>query len=138
MLFFGKRKKEEDDEFFVQTDDVIVIFDDDKRTSTIERVSYIKENTIYVTGKHAVPLQDVEVTNGVEGRIFFYRAPTLSITQTERLAALEMSMVLKQVTAYNPPINQTGMDWTKSLLFGLVFIAFIVIGFSGCSMGGLG
>lgn len=137
-MFFRKRKKDEDEDFFVETDDVVVIFDDEKRTSTIERVSLIKDNTIYVNGKHAVPLEDVEVTNGVEGRIFFYRAPTRSITETERLAALEMSMVLKQVTAYNPPVPVGGMDWTKTLLFGLVFLAFIVIGFSGCSIGGLG
>lgn len=135
MLFFNKKKKQEDEEFFAETDDVIVVFDNDNRTSVIERVSEIREGVIYVTGKHAVPFEDVEITNGVEGRIFFYRAPQESVAETRRLAALEQSMVLSQITAYKPPVAPNEMDWTKALLFGLVALGFITIAFSSCGVG---
>lgn len=130
MLPF-RRKKEE--EFFPETDDVLVIFDDDNKKADIQRISEIKEGTIYVTGKYVVPLGDCEVTTGVEGRIFFYRAPERSIIETERLAQLEKSMVLSQITAYRPPVAQASMDWTKGLLFALVFLGFIMLGLSSCS-----
>lgn len=133
MLF--KKKKREDEEYFAETDDVIVVFDNDNRTAVIERVSEIRENVIYVTGKHAVPFEDVEISNGVEGRIFFYRAPAESVSETKRLAALEQSMVLNQITAYKPPQPPNSMDWTKAMLFGLVALGFITIGFSSCGMG---
>lgn len=132
---FPWRKKKEDEEFFADTDDIIVVFDDDNKTSVIERVSEIRDGVIYVTGRHAVPIEDAEMTNGVEGRIFFYRAPAESISETRRLAALERSMVLNQITAYSPPQQPNSMDWTKALLFGLVALAFIVMGFGGCGMG---
>lgn len=128
-----KRKRTEED-FFAETDDVIVIFDNENKTSVIERVSEIRDGAIYVTGKHAVPIEDVEITNGIEGRIFFYRAPAQSVAETRRLAALEQSMVLNQITAYRPPELPNSMDWTKALLFGLVFVAFIVIGLGSCGI----
>lgn len=124
------RKKE--DEFFPDTNDILIVFDDDNKTSDIQRVSEIREGTIYVTGKYAVPLQDCEITTGLEGRNFFYRAPAQSVQETQRLAELERSIVLKQVTAYNPPVPEGGMDIQKWLLFGLVFVAFVVMGLSSC------
>lgn len=129
-----KRKKEADEDFFAETDDLIVIFDDENKTSVIERVSEIRSGAIYVTGKHAVPVEDVEMTNGVEGRIFFYRAPADSIKETRRLAQLEQSMVLSQITAYKPPEMPNTLDWTKLLLFGLIFVALIVMGMTSCSL----
>lgn len=132
MLF--KRKKKEDEEFFAETDDLLVIFDDENKTSVIERVSEIRGGAIYVTGKHAVPLEDAEITNGIEGRIFFYRAPAQSIAETRRLAALEQSMVLSQITAYKPPTPPNSMDWTKAMLFGLVALAFIMFGLGSCGV----
>lgn len=132
LLPLGLRKKKEDEEFFAETDDVIVIFDHENKTSVIERVSEIRDGAIYVTGKHAVPFEDCEITNGVEGRIFFYRAPAQSIAETRRLALLEQSMVLSQITAYKTPQPPGSMDWTKAALFGLVALAFVVFGFTAC------
>lgn len=129
-----KRRKPEEEEFFADTEDLVVIFDDDNKTSVIERISYIQEGNLYVTGKHAVPIADTVLTNGIEGRIFFYRAPEQSITETRRLAQLERSIVLNQITAYKPPEQPNSMDWTKVLLFGLVFVAFIVMGLGSCGI----
>jgi hypothetical protein len=74
-----------------------------------------------------VPLLDCEISTGRDGRNFFYRAPSQSIRETERLARLEQSMVLSQITAYKPPILPNSIDWTKGLLFAIIFVC--VIGF---------
>lgn len=124
----GFRKK--NDEFFPDTDDILIVFDDEAKTSDIKRVSEIREGTIYVTGKYAIPVQDCELTTGSEGRNFFYRAPSQSVRETERLAKLEQSIILTQITAFKQPIPPATMDWTKGLLFGLVFIGFIVVAFT--------
>lgn len=133
MGLFNKKKKQDDD-FYTETDDLLVVFDNDKKTGVIERISEVREGSVFVTGKHAVPLEDLEIVNGVEGRIFFYRAPTHSIIETQRLAALERSIVLQHITAYKPPADPNAIDLTKMALMGLILVAFIVIGVSSCGM----
>lgn len=128
----GLFNRKEEDEFNFETDDLLIIFDDDNKTSDIARVTAVADDAVIVAGRYKVPLGDCEITTGMEGRNFFYRAPARSVVETERLAKLEMSTVLEQVTAYSPPVPPTSMDWTKGLLFGLVFIAFVVMGISSC------
>lgn len=130
------KRDKKSEEFFPETEDVLIVFDDDKKTSDIQRVSEIKDGTLFVTGKYAIPELDCEISTGAEGRNFFYRAPSQSIQETHRLAELERNMVLQQITAYRQPVPPSSMDWTKALLFGLVFVAFIVFGISSC--GGAG
>lgn len=120
-------KKRVDDEFNYQTDDVLIVFDNDKMTSDIKRVDCIVDEAVQVTGIYKIPLDDCEVTVGSNGRNYFYRAPTKSIVETERLAKLEFNTVLTQITAYKPPVPPSSMDWTKGLLFATLFIAFIVV-----------
>lgn len=134
MAFF-KRRKEEEDEFFFDTSDILIIFDDDKRTSDIKRISEIRDGTIYVTGQYAVPYEDCDITTGADGRNFFYKAPSESVKETQRLAELERNIVLSQITAYKQPVPPSSIDWTKGLLFGLVFVAFIIMGISSCGGG---
>lgn len=129
-------KRKEKDEFFPETNDILIVFDDEKKTSDIQRISDIRDNAIYVTGKYHIPLYDCEVTTGPEGRHFFYRAPSRSVQETKRLAELEKSIVLRQITSYRQPEPPNQLDITKILLFGLVFFAFIVMGISSCSGGG--
>lgn len=131
---FGRSKKQKD-EFFPETNDIVIVFDDDNKSSDIQRIDEIREGVIYVTGKYAIPIDDCQITTGAEGRNFFYKAPADSVFETQRLAALEQTLVLTQITAYRPPMPPAAMDWTKGLLFGLVFIAFIVMGLSSCGGG---
>ncbi|MBM4765466.1 hypothetical protein [Bacillus sp. B15-48] len=121
------RRNNEDNLYNMETADILIVFDDENKTSDINRVTSITAEAVIVAGFYKVPIEDCEITTGKEGRNFFYRAPTQSIKETERLAHLEQSMVLSQITSYKPPIPPAAMDWTKGLLFGLVFIAFIVI-----------
>lgn len=121
------RKRDEENEYSFETNDLLIVFDMDNRTSDINHITHITEESVTVEGLYKVPLADCEITTGRDGRNFFYRAPHESIKETERLAALEQSMVLTQITSYEPPIPPNSIDWTKGLLFGLVFIAFIII-----------
>lgn len=134
MGLFNRRRNEDEDYVF-ETQDLLIVFDDDRKMSDIHRVTAIEENRVIVAGVRTVPLEDCEITTGKEGRNFFYRAPSQSVRETERLAQLEMNMVLEQITAYKPPVPPSTMDWTKGLLFGLVFIAFVVMGITGCQGG---
>ena len=124
MGIFSRNEKDE-----YLSDDYLIIFDNDKKTSDVAQITEITEDTVKVQGVYAVPLEDCEITNGRLGRNFFYRAPTQSVTETKRLAQLEFNTVLKQVTAYKPPVLPSSMDWTKGLLFGALIIAIIVMAF---------
>jgi len=110
-------KKKEEDAYLFETRDYLIVFDDEQRTSDICTITHVDVESVIVGGKYKVPVEDCEVTTGVDGRNFFYRAPTQSITETRRLAELERNMVLEQITAYRPPALPSSMDWTKGLLF---------------------
>lgn len=125
MGFLNRNKTE--DEFNLETDDLLIVFDHDKKTSDIKHVTDITDDAVICVGYYKVPLADCEVTVGETGRNFFYRAPSRSIQETERLAQLEMNTVLSQITAYQPPVLPSSLDWTKGILLALIFIAFIVL-----------
>lgn len=129
---FNRNKK---DDLTFETDDMLIVFDDENKTSDIVYITDITEDSVMSAGKYKVPREDCELTNGPNGLIYFYRAPQRSIIETQRLAQLEKNMVLRQITAYNPPEPHSSMDLTKGLLFGLVFIAFIIMGLTSCSGG---
>lgn len=128
MLF--RRKKEE---IFEETNDVLIVFDDENKTSDIQRITDIDGESVTVVGMYKVPLADCEVTNGAEGRNFFYRAPAQSITETKRLAQLERNLVLTQITQYKSPVDTGGADFTKIALVGIIVLMIIVLGISSCS-----
>lgn len=129
MLF--KRKK---DEIFEETNDVLIIFDDEAKTSDIQRITDIREDSVYAPG-YCVPIGDCEVTNSYEGRHFFYRAPSQSVTETRRLAQLEKNLVLTQITKYKPPVEEKPIDFTKIGLMVLLAIALFGFMLSSCSGG---
>lgn len=130
MSMIGKKKKEEENEYNFLTNDLLIVFNDEKRTSDINMITEVTENAIKVEGLYNIPIDDCEITTGKDGRNFFYRAPTQSIVETQRLAKLEINTVLEQITSYSPPILPSSLDWTKGLLIGLIFIALVVLGFA--------
>lgn len=127
---FPRRNKRRD-EVMADTKDVLIVFDHDKKISDINRVDEVDAEKVVVYGKYVVPVADCEITTGGEGRHFFYRAPTRSIQETNRLAQLERSIVLSQITQYKKP-EQNQTDLTKILLIGVICLAFIVMGLSSC------
>lgn len=122
-------KKKDDYEHMMDTSDTLIVFADDTKTSDIKRVTEISGEAVIAAGYYKVPLHDCEITTGPEGRVFFYRAPSRSVVETERLAKLEFNTVLTQITAYKPPVMPSSLDWTKGLLVFLLFVAIIVAAF---------
>lgn len=123
----GLLNKKKDEEYNIETTDLLIIFDNDKKTSDIQIVTKVDDESLTVDGMYKVPIKDCEITVGKEGRNFFYRAPQESIYEVERLAKLEHNIVLSQITSYNPPELPSATDLTKMLLIGLIFFAFIAI-----------
>lgn len=122
MSFFTKK---EEDDFAFETRDILIVFDDEQKTSDICTISHIDHESVIVAGKYKVPILDCVVTTGLDGRNYFYNAPTQSIVETKRLADLERSMVLEQITNYRPPVIPGSLDWVKVILAILLFIAII-------------
>lgn len=94
------KKRNKDD--WAETNDILIVFDDEKKTSDIKRINKIDSETIWVDGIYKIPLLDCEVTNSEEGRNFFYRAPSESIRNVRRIAELEKTTVLQQITSFKP------------------------------------
>lgn len=132
---FGKfsRQKLKEEDFFPETNDILIVFDDDKKTSDIKRISAIEEDKLFVNGEYVVPVADCEITNSTTGRNFFYRAPTRSITETNRLASLEKSLVLTKITNYKPKPVETKFDFMKLGLMFIIVIFVITFGATSCS-----
>lgn len=128
---FPRRNKRRD-EVMADTKDVLIVFDHDKKISDINRVDEVDAEKVVVYGKYVVPIADCEITTGGEGRHFFYRAPSRSVQETNRLAQLERSLVLSQITQYKKPQEQQ-TDITKILLIGVICVAFLMFGLSSCS-----
>lgn len=128
MSFF-ERYKGKNNELFYETDDVLIVFDDDNKTCDINYISTIKEDSIIVDGKYNVPLHDTEISTGQIGRVFFYRAPSKSIEETQRLAQLEKSIVLSKITQYNQPEEKQSFNATTILLGILLFVCLLFLGF---------
>ncbi|OIJ07626.1 hypothetical protein BKP35_18230 [Anaerobacillus arseniciselenatis] len=126
-----KRKKEELEE----TNDVLIVFDDEAKTSDIQRITDIDTESVTVVGMYKVPSRDCVVTNSSEGRNFFYRAPSQSVTETKRLAQLEKNLVLTQITKYKPPVEDTGIDFTKIGLMVLLGVAIFGFVLTSCGSG---
>nr|WP_240521139.1 hypothetical protein [Bacillus thuringiensis] len=131
---FSKQKMKEED-FFPSTNDILIVFEDDAKTSDIKRINNITEDTLFVTGEYAVPIGDCEITNSVNGRNFFYRAPSQSVQETKRLAQLEKSMVLQHITQFKPKPSESPFDIMKIGLMLIILVAFIVFGAVSCSNG---
>ena len=128
MSFF-ERYKGKNNELFYDTDDVLIVFDDDNKTCDINYISTIKEDSIIVDGKYNVPLHDTEISTGQIGRVFFYRAPSQSVKETQRLAQLEKSIVLSKITQYNQPEEKQSINATTIILSVLLFLCLLFLGF---------
>ncbi|NHN35561.1 hypothetical protein [Paenibacillus agricola] len=95
MNLFGAAPKE------YEPRDVIIIFGSNG-TADIATVLEIDSERILAAGEveYSIPIADVKPYSGKRGRIFSYKASEENITDTKRLAELEKSIVLKQITLF--------------------------------------
>lgn len=128
MRLFGKSKPNETD--FIESDDRLVMIDVEKHTSDIVFVDQVTDTHIISTGKYSVPKADCEVTTSPNGRVYIVKAQTHVISELERIARLERSVVLQQLTNYKPPKEENpNMDMKFWALAALLFVAIIVAAF---------
>lgn len=127
---FGLGKKQAAEEFEDDLRDRLVVLDMEKRTSDIFYVTDVTDTHVQVRGQKAIPVSDVEVFSSRDGRVYVQKADTLYIQETERLAALEQSIVLSKITHYKPEQqDQGGFNIMQWVLVGLLFVAIIAAAF---------
>lgn len=125
MLNLSKKKREEEN--FLDLDDRLVIWAKDGHNCEIYYVTEVNDESVIVAGRVVVPKGDCNVSTSSEGRIWLYDAPKAHVHEVERLARLEQSMVLQQITNYKPePKENPNHDLKHWALVGLLFVAIIV------------
>lgn len=88
--------------------DVLCIFKEDG-TAAIAPVVEINDERIFaesLDGNYAIPLGDVRSFTGPKGRVFLYPTSVENVTDCQRIAALERSTVLRQITHFAPEENE--------------------------------
>lgn len=125
---FNRNKKEEEN--FLDLDDRLVIWENDGHNCEIYYVTEITDESVICAGRVVVPKGDCSVATSSEGRVWLYDAPKAHVHEVERLARLEKSMVLQQITNYKPePKENPNLDMKFWALIGLLFVAIIAAAF---------
>lgn len=96
-------------------------------TADIATVYDIDDQAVYAASNvqdYAIPVGDLRSFVGPAGRIFLLAADPDYVRDTERLAALEKSTVLRQVTHFQKPQEEAGpgIKIRDILTYGLIFI----------------
>lgn len=83
-------------------EDVLIIFSEDG-TADIAPIESINDERVYAVssqGNYAVPVEHVKAYTGRKGRIFLYPTTLENVTDCQRIASLERSTVLRNITHY--------------------------------------
>lgn len=123
---FNRNKKEEEN--LLEMDDRLIIYESDGHNCEIYYVTEISDEAVICAGRVVVPKADCHVSMSAEGRVWLYNAPKAHVHEVERLAQLEKSMVLRQMTNYNPekPVNPN-LDMKFWAMAFLLFVAIIAV-----------
>ncbi|MEK4477816.1 hypothetical protein NSQ91_31895 [Paenibacillus sp. FSL R7-0048] len=110
--------------------DTLVIFKDDG-TADVAAVIEINDDRLYAESamtSYSVPVGDFSSYTGRKGRIFLTGATIEASSDYQRIAALERSTVLRQITHYqgDPPIAAAGMSLLKKMLIGVGIVALLI------------
>lgn len=109
-----------------EPEDMLVVIKDDG-TADIAAIVSINDERIYAEstdGSFAVPIADAKSHTGRKGRIFLYPSTVENVTDCQRIAALERSTVLRQITHFDNGYDEPG----KPLPLGkIMFVAAAVI-----------
>jgi hypothetical protein len=120
------------DEVSSPIQDVLVIMSSDG-TADIAPIIEINEERILATGEdevdYAVPIGDAKLYIGRRGRIYTYPASDENVFDVKRIAALEKSTVLKQITLFEKETAAPDVKLPigKIILVAAVVLIFIII-----------
>lgn len=123
------KKSENVEPDFYDMGDKLILFDNDKRTVELVPVTSVTADSVESIGRVIVPLSDVEVFVDGYSRVFTYRAPSHIIEETKKLAELEMSTVLQQLTVYKEKPADSPFDVKFLVMAGLLVVAIIAMAF---------
>lgn len=125
MLDFGRNRGEPE-----PTDNVVLIGEDG--TAEIMPVLEVSPDRILAgsNGDVAIPVGDLKRYNGRRGAVYLIGADVDTVKDFRRIAELERSTVLRQITHYTPPpIDTAKPGMGKILLFGAIGIICILMFF---------
>lgn len=129
-MFFLKNNKTEDELDFFETNHRLIVYNTEQHTADICMVTDVTDTHVIAAGKYSIPKEDLSVHSSEKGRVYTLNAPTHIVTEVERLARLEKSIVLQQITNYKPPeVENPNLDMKYWALAVLLFIAIIVSAF---------
>lgn len=112
--------------------DMVCIYKDDG-TADIAPVTSINDERIFAqsaSSNYSIPLGDVKSYTGPQGRIFLYPSTIENVTDCQRIAALERSTVLRQIThfadrgAIEEPMKMSKM---KLILIGGAVVLLLIL-----------
>lgn len=126
MFGLGNRGREEP-----IIEDVLIVLSNSGRAD-IARVDEINDERILAVGEveYSIPIGDVSSYIGRKGRIFHYPAIEENVSDCKRIAALERSTVLRQITMFEKDTMTTAdnkLPIGKLALVGAVILIFIIM-----------
>ncbi|KGP85291.1 MULTISPECIES: hypothetical protein [unclassified Paenibacillus] len=117
--------------------DVLCIFKEDG-TAAIAPVVEINDERVFaesLDGNYAIPLGDLKSFTGPKGRVFLYPTSVENVTDCQRIAALERSTVLRQITHFAPEEYESGakapIGKIMLVVGGIVALFLIIKGLGG-------
>lgn len=110
--------------------DILIVFSTDGRAD-IAPIIEISDERILAVGEveYAVPLGDTKAYIGRRGRIFSFPSTSENIADVKRIAALERSTVLRQITLFEKEARTIDEKKPigKLLLIGVVILIIIIV-----------
>lgn len=126
MGLFNRDKEE----FFETSTDRLIVMDVDKRTADVVFIDDVNDQAVTSTGRYKVPRADCDVFTSSEGLVYVLKSDTQYVSETQRLAALERSVVLSQITMYKPEEKPNpNLDMRFFVVAALLFVAIIAAAF---------
>lgn len=111
--------------------DRVVIIEEETGTADIAVVIDEDDAAIYAESSvqdYAIPRGDLKPFVGPSGRVFLLAADTEYVRDTERLAALEKSIVLRQITHFEKPIeDRQSIKLKEILLYVMIGILLLAV-----------
>lgn len=121
MGLFGRGMKEED---LFATDEQLIVFDNESGMCEIYDNVIVTSQDVEKTGVFKAPIGDCKVFTGRFGRVYVANAKEHAyIENGKRLAQLELSVVLKQLTHFKP---EKKINPNTDMKFWLVGIALLI------------
>lgn len=116
---------------YIPERDRIVIFSDNNEAD-VAIVYDRTDDALYAsseTQEYCIPISDTRSYVGKTGRIYLLGANQDYISDTVRLAALERSIVLRQITQFNKPVEEvtSGLNIQKILLYVLIGVLVLAV-----------